>query len=197
MRISRDDPVTKSNACPFHLTIRIARYPASAASLAPCTGSDAGWSSPVARQAHNLKAAGSNPAPATTDTDKPAASAAGFVFLPVFPIAWRSVHSRMVRRSPCSAANILAGRIKAKLRQYRAPATRPDGRKTPVIDTLKWSRTRHAGRPFLPITATKAAKVAHTAAAKKARPFADHSIASPAAMGPRNAPSPHIRPMAA
>ena len=25
----------------------------------------AGWSSPVARQAHNLKAAGSNPAPAT------------------------------------------------------------------------------------------------------------------------------------
>ena len=27
--------------------------------------SDAGWSSPVARQAHNLKAAGSNPAPAT------------------------------------------------------------------------------------------------------------------------------------
>jgi hypothetical protein len=27
----------------------------------------AGWSSPVARQAHNLKAAGSNPAPATND----------------------------------------------------------------------------------------------------------------------------------
>ncbi|MEY9783039.1 hypothetical protein ABIA23_004441, partial [Sinorhizobium fredii] len=28
---------------------------------------NAGWSSPVARQAHNLKAAGSNPAPATND----------------------------------------------------------------------------------------------------------------------------------
>ena len=27
---------------------------------------DAGWSSPVARQAHNLKVVGSNPAPATT-----------------------------------------------------------------------------------------------------------------------------------
>src|SRR5215207_7789668 len=27
---------------------------------------DAGWSSPVARQAHNLKVAGSNPAPATS-----------------------------------------------------------------------------------------------------------------------------------
>tara|TARA_Y100001934_G_scaffold200265_1_gene236158 strand:- start:156 stop:413 length:258 start_codon:yes stop_codon:yes gene_type:complete len=28
---------------------------------------DAGWSSPVARQAHNLKVAGSNPAPATNE----------------------------------------------------------------------------------------------------------------------------------
>ena len=28
---------------------------------------DAGWSSPVARQAHNLKVAGSNPAPATNN----------------------------------------------------------------------------------------------------------------------------------
>ncbi|MGF6259032.1 hypothetical protein OKW20_006159 [Ensifer sp. LBL] len=32
----------------------------------------AGWSSPVARQAHNLKAAGSNPAPATKSKQKPA-----------------------------------------------------------------------------------------------------------------------------
>ena len=29
-----------------------------------CSTTDAGWSSPVARQAHNLKVAGSNPAPA-------------------------------------------------------------------------------------------------------------------------------------
>ncbi len=28
---------------------------------------DAGWSSPVARQAHNLKVVGSNPAPATNE----------------------------------------------------------------------------------------------------------------------------------
>ena len=35
----------------------------------------AGWSSPVARQAHNLKVAGSNPAPATNKT---ARSHAGF-----------------------------------------------------------------------------------------------------------------------
>ena len=32
----------------------------------PRAGAGAGWSSPVARQAHNLKVAGSNPAPATT-----------------------------------------------------------------------------------------------------------------------------------
>ena len=31
-------------------------------------GFGAGWSSPVARQAHNLKVAGSNPAPATIKT---------------------------------------------------------------------------------------------------------------------------------
>ena len=30
---------------------------------------DAGWSSPVARQAHNLKVVGSNPTPATTFWD--------------------------------------------------------------------------------------------------------------------------------
>ena len=29
---------------------------------------DAGWSSPVARQAHNLKVVGSNPTPATKNT---------------------------------------------------------------------------------------------------------------------------------
>ena len=35
-----------------------------------CRLFDAGWSSPVARQAHNLKAAGSNPAPATKFSNK-------------------------------------------------------------------------------------------------------------------------------
>ena len=42
---------------------------------------NAGWSSPVARQAHNLKAAGSNPAPATKYTTiikTPWLKAAGF-----------------------------------------------------------------------------------------------------------------------
>jgi hypothetical protein len=38
----------------------------------------AGWSSLVARQAHNLKVAGSNPAPATTFKPCPTA---GFIFV--------------------------------------------------------------------------------------------------------------------
>ena len=39
----------------------------------------AGWSSPVARQAHNLKVVGSNPAPATSKIIKP--SYEGFMIL--------------------------------------------------------------------------------------------------------------------
>ena len=35
---------------------------------------DAGWSSPVARQAHNLKVAGSNPAPATKTANSQAST---------------------------------------------------------------------------------------------------------------------------
>src|SRR5271165_2019735 len=52
----------------------------------------AGWSSPVARQAHNLKAAGSNPAPATNQSRPPTRRAAFFVagFVEATPVlpAW-------------------------------------------------------------------------------------------------------------
>ena len=41
----------------------------------------AGWSSPVARQAHNLKVAGSNPAPATNKTRPRLRQEAGFLFV--------------------------------------------------------------------------------------------------------------------
>ena len=44
----------------------------------------AGWSSPVARQAHNLKAAGSNPAPATKFTKARQAFAGGLLCV-LFP----------------------------------------------------------------------------------------------------------------
>ena len=39
----------------------------------------AGWSSPVARQAHNLKVAGSNPAPATKEIKQPSLVEAVFL----------------------------------------------------------------------------------------------------------------------
>ena len=43
----------------------------------------AGWSSPVARQAHNLKVVGSNPTPATKSKEKQALDFQGlFIFLP-------------------------------------------------------------------------------------------------------------------
>ena len=45
----------------------------------------AGWSSPVARQAHNLKVGGSNPPPATTDNNAP-----GFAELEALPFGWSS-----------------------------------------------------------------------------------------------------------
>ena len=42
---------------------------------------DAGWSSPVARQAHNLKVAGSNPAPATNKKPLPVNSGRGYLLI--------------------------------------------------------------------------------------------------------------------
>ncbi len=45
----------------------------------------AGWSSPVARQAHNLKVAGSNPAPATNDYSENPALQRGFSFVRNLP----------------------------------------------------------------------------------------------------------------
>src|SRR3981189_3136496 len=50
-----------------------------------CIAFDAGWSSPVARQAHNLKAAGSNPAPATNDPCITPAPEKGGVFAVLRP----------------------------------------------------------------------------------------------------------------
>ena len=48
----------------------------------------AGWSSPVARQAHNLKVVGSNPTPATKQTPSPATSTRWRVF--AFWAPWKA-----------------------------------------------------------------------------------------------------------
>ena len=56
--------------------------------LQPPDLGDAGWSSPVARQAHNLKVAGSNPAPAT---NKNPAHAGFFAFSLPKPLCSRAL----------------------------------------------------------------------------------------------------------
>ena len=58
--------------------------------------SGAGWSSPVARQAHNLKVAGSNPAPATKHSNIPViykdAVLRGCVFFCVLALLLVAIH---------------------------------------------------------------------------------------------------------
>ena len=66
---------------------------------------DAGWSSPVARQAHNLKVAGSNPAPATKKT--PSAQAVGGVSrlgVAMWLSGWSGLAQgdRIIRHQACS-----------------------------------------------------------------------------------------------
>ena len=60
----------------------------------------AGWSSPVARQAHNLKVVGSNPTPATSSdtTGLPLSGAAGLLRFLAKTIACRGADAR--KRSP-------------------------------------------------------------------------------------------------
>ena len=70
----------------------IAPFP-SAAAIATSSQIDAGWSSPVARQAHNLKVVGSNPTPATTPSL--VIELAGFCFF-----ARSSIIARAKRGSP-------------------------------------------------------------------------------------------------
>src|SRR3984893_12168199 len=70
----------------------------------PTTHTTAGWSSPVARQAHNLKVPGSNPGPATTDSN------AGSRGEPAF----------FVLRSVASAKEIILGRFDPAARACRA-----------------------------------------------------------------------------
>ncbi len=70
---------------------------------------DAGWSSPVARQAHNLKVVGSNPAPATTDSRdiaelrSPASGRAVSFVLSTAKLSISTVSSRRCRRDLVSA----------------------------------------------------------------------------------------------
>ncbi len=59
------------NACKIRICIRLL--------IQHTRAQDAGWSSLVARQAHNLKAAGSNPAPATNFSGGRSSFASDFI----------------------------------------------------------------------------------------------------------------------
>ena len=60
---------------------------------------DAGWSSPVAREAHNLEVVGSNPAPATWSSDKKSPTGAKSGDRGVFSFAGREIEPLIPRYS--------------------------------------------------------------------------------------------------
>src|SRR5437667_10203811 len=114
----------------------------------------AGWSSPVARQAHNLKAAGSNPAPATNfraQSGRIQAIASAVHFLPDFlpqPMAsyneaqnvatrWRRNWVRIDKRMmvPCVQPTASIGSGKDRALVYRAFVPARGKRKWPVRRT--------------------------------------------------------------
>ena len=63
------------------------------------TFNDAGWSSPVAREAHNLEVVGSNPAPATWSSDKKSPTGAKSGDRGVFSFAGREIEPLIPRYS--------------------------------------------------------------------------------------------------
>jgi hypothetical protein len=112
MRESKSLRGLPSALCVIDLNQLLFTFAASAASLF-CTivQVDAGWSSPVARQAHNLKVTGSNPVPATSSLTSLDLSQMLIAFVP--PVAPRATHhNRHVTgsiltcsRKCCSSAN--------------------------------------------------------------------------------------------
>ena len=91
---------------------------------------DAGWSSPVARQAHNLKAAGSNPAPATNThrhdsadnaADEPRAQTSGL--RRVDTTTWDVERGGEARHGPQSVRSLLAAISAASRTAFRVAPT--------------------------------------------------------------------------
>src|SRR5215467_9874931 len=77
---AREGPA-KAAQRPFQSGLRLLNKPPRVVPALPVFGwFDAGWSSPVARQAHNLKVVGSNPTPATTVVCSPSSLERGCLF---------------------------------------------------------------------------------------------------------------------
>src|SRR5437660_38252 len=68
----------------------------------------AGWSSPVARQAHNLKVTGSNPVPAPKIPKSPAAMRGFFFAVSVGPLLFAAAAGRRLARTRVQEARAVA-----------------------------------------------------------------------------------------
>ena len=141
----------------------------------PDTHYDAGWSSPVARQAHNLKVTGSNPVPATslagprqtpTRTHHGTVSDAGALCRPTSPATARnaSKYGNMISSAPGTATGLRPMRIKFSgwtmvYRQHRPPCRPSIAALAPEWRGIGW----HRGPARGPAMTEKAARRTHLA----------------------------------
>ena len=102
---------------------------------------DAGWSSPVARQAHNLKAAGSNPAPATNVTCRPLGPKGRGVFLSVSASIPASSPTSSIASAPFSGTSRIASIIERSVSAVHASKAAMQHRRAPTS-----SRERRGNR---------------------------------------------------
>ena len=150
------DPSRPAKASPIHsitiVTCFRIRRPFSGR---PSSGTVAGWSSPVARQAHNLKAAGSNPAPATNLNCEASAEAAASLD----PDPKASIAANAPRTSIRKGAFGSAGQgikrissISARIRSRTAAASSPASASSLTSSlACRISKTFFAYREYLPI----------------------------------------------
>ena len=109
----------------------------------------AGWSSPVARQAHNLKVAGSNPAPATTKSPH-AKPPAGFL-LPHSHTQLTYIPCRMAPESGRRAlAGVSPGSQRWRVSNIRHEPDPPAREKRPRDYNIRWRRAISAAGPATP-----------------------------------------------
>ena len=115
-RESRSPPGLPSALVSHSLSRHTARPPALRGRLG------AGWSSPVARQAHNLKVAGSNPAPATNLSHRtrrhgpPGSTPGGLCRM------WRAVSESRPAANPCEAGEPIPASVERRGADHQIPA---------------------------------------------------------------------------
>jgi hypothetical protein len=136
---SRSSPGIEAGAAPHNLHQSITlmdpqKNPFTCPNLSRPQSAVAGWSSPVARQAHNLKVTGSNPVPATNTIElhtPPLGAALSFV-------AQLSLRRITHRRHGCSGVRVLR-RHSALHRCRVAEAGRPSYQTNPLLSCVPGS----------------------------------------------------------